>query len=151
MLRATLSIAVVLAGAAVLCGQQAEQKLSETAQKAKEVVDQHLQKIDGAHGQVIWINDESLTRTFPRYTFFAVRYRIYPVAVKLPEGMKASNVFAVTNGKLEHLKDARTLEAFFKANVAPVTKEETAVQMLHSWLWLAQEFVQDGYFEFKID
>ena len=83
MLRATLSIAVVLAGAAVLCGQQAEQKLSETAQKAKEVVDQRLKKIDGTHGQVIWINDESLAKTFPKHTFFAVRYRIYPVAVKL--------------------------------------------------------------------
>src|SRR5438552_261415 len=83
--------------AAVIGAQQPEQKLSQSAQQAKPVVDQHLQKIDGAHGQVIWITDEALTRTFPKYTFFAVRYRIYPVAVKLPEGMKASNLFAVAD------------------------------------------------------
>src|SRR5439155_4655010 len=151
MLRTSLSLALALTVAAWAGAQQPEQKLSESAQKAKEVVDAHLKKINGTNGTVVWINDESLAKTFPKHTFFAVRYRQYPQPVQAPEGLRASNIFAVTDGKLEHLKDAKTLEAFFKANASAITTEDAAKQAIHSWLWLAQEFVQDGFYTFEID
>ena len=53
--------------------------------------------------------------------FFAVRYRQFPVARLLPEGLRASNVFVVRkDGKLLHVKDNRALEQFFKDNVQPI-------------------------------
>jgi hypothetical protein len=141
-----LSVALTAMAAA----QQPEQKLPENVQKAKDVVADFLQKIKGTDGQIVWLDSEALAKAFPRHTFFAVRYRIYPVAKKLPDGMAPSNVFAVRDGKLEHLKDNKALTAFFQGNLAPVTKDSAPIA-LTSYLTLSQEFVQDGFYKFEID
>ena len=43
------------------------------------------EKIKGAYGQVIHIEEPSLAHCFPDEVFFAVRYRQFPVARQLPE------------------------------------------------------------------
>jgi len=68
----------------------------------------------------------------------------------VPEGMKASNVFAVGGGKVEHLKDPKTLQTFFGQNGAKATSEEAAGNLAQGWLSLSQEFIQDGFFKFNI-
>jgi len=141
----TLAMSIVLA---VI--QPPQQKLPDHVQKAKEVVVEHLNNIKGTDGQVVWLDHESLTKAFPKQAFFAVRYRIYPVARKLPEGMAASNLFVVQDGKLEYLKDNKALAAFFKAHLASVAKD-TVDTALSSYLVLGQEFVQDGFYTFEID
>jgi hypothetical protein len=153
MFRIILAVGLILAGAAWVAAQpqpQGEPKLPDNVAKAKEVVVEHLQKIKGTSGTVAWIGDEAVTKTFPHHVFFAVRFRIYPIAKQLPEGLRASNIFVVKDGKLEHLKDAKALEAFFKDHAAAAAKSDAARAAVRSWLTLSQEFVQDGYFAFEI-
>jgi hypothetical protein len=103
------------------------------------------------NGQVIHIDAPALHKSFPGYEFFALRFRLYPVARVIPEGMKASNVFAVAkDGKIEHLKDAKALEMFFRQHGATARNEESAGALAQGWLWLAQEFVQDGFYAFTL-
>src|SRR6267142_1191280 len=94
-------------------GEKARPK--EAIDKAQRAVTEHLEKIKGGHGQIVHLEDPSLASCFPDDVFFAVRYRQFPVARQLPEGLRASNVFVVRkNGKLLHVKDGRALEQFFK-------------------------------------
>ncbi|HYV39105.1 MAG TPA: hypothetical protein VE988_25690 [Gemmataceae bacterium] len=151
MSRILTAFTLVLAVAAWASAQPpAEQKTPENVNKAKEVVSAHLAKINGKNATIVWINDDSLTKTFPKHVFLAVRFRIYPVAMQMPEGMKPSNIFAVKDGKFEQVKDAKALEAFFKANATVPEKKQAQIDAARSWLWLSQEFVQDGFYKFEI-
>jgi hypothetical protein len=156
MIRATLTLTVLLGVAAWTVAQPpqptqpAKQKLPENVEKAKIVIDNHLKEIKGESGQVVWLDDKALTDAFPKLTFFAVRYRIYPVAKQLPEGMRPSNVFVVEGDKFKHLKDAKALEEYFRAHLAPI-KANAAPEIAKAWLALSQEFVQDGFYKFEVD
>jgi len=77
----TISLAALWAGAAA--GQS-----KDDVDKAQKVVADHLAAIKGTAGQVLHLNEPDLAKAFPSDIFFAVRYRIYPVARVLPEGMK---------------------------------------------------------------
>jgi hypothetical protein len=152
MFRTSLSLLAALAvTSGAWAGGQPEPKLTPEAEKAKGVLDEHVKKIKAEGGSVVWISEEALTKTFPKHQFFALRFRIYPVAKQLPEGMKPSNLFVVLGDKVEHLKDAKALEAFFKANAPAVSTKDQALAALHSWLALGQEFVQDGFYKFKLE
>ena len=59
----------------------------QNVDKAQKVVQEHLARIKGAEGQIIHLDDPSLKARFPDDTFFAVRYRQFPVARQLPEGL----------------------------------------------------------------
>lgn len=88
---------------------------------------------------------------FPDYRLVVVRFRQFPVARVLPEGLSASNVFAVDRaGKVERLGGVRALEAFFRAHHPPVNSEAQARTTLAAWLALAQEFHQDGMLQFEV-
>src|SRR5205823_9783648 len=81
---------------------------------------------------------------------FAVLYRQYPVGRVPPEGLKSSNVFAVDKeGKAKVLTDAKGLEELFKANVS-AKDDAKAKDAARAWLRLSQEFVQDGFYKFKL-
>jgi hypothetical protein len=154
MIRATLTLTLLLGAASWTAAQpQPPQKLSEAAEKAQKVIAEHLKSIKGESGQIVWLDDKSLADSFPKHLFFAVRYRIYPVAKQLPEGMKPSNVFVVEGDKFKHLKDAKELEEFFRARLAPVKAGDTqhGMQAVNAWLILSQEFIQDGFYKFKVD
>jgi hypothetical protein len=123
----------------------------EAVEKAEKVVKEHLEKIKGAGGQVLHLNDPALGVCFPKDVFFAVRYRLFPVAKVLPPGLRASNVFVVDkDGKLQHVKDNAALEKFFKEHRGAVKDKDAARETLASWLMLAQEFHQDGMFKFEV-
>src|SRR4029079_13269311 len=80
-----------------------------------------------------------------------IRFRLYPVARIIPEGLKASNIFAVDKeGKLEYLKDVRTMEGFFRKHHAAVKNEKDAKAVLVAWLTLTPEFHQDGFYKFDV-
>jgi hypothetical protein len=154
MMRVTLTLALLgcvatWTAAQPQPGQPDKQKLPENVEKAKMVIADHLKEIKGEHGQIIWLDDKALAEMFPKQIFFAVRYRIYPVAVKLPEGMKPSNIFVVEGDKFKYLKDAKALEEFFRANLGPVKNVQTGMQSVSAWLKLSQEFVQDGFYTFE--
>src|SRR5947207_3048259 len=120
---AWLLLVAFLASAGVTSAQDKKepQKLDADTQKAEAQVKEFLTKIKGESGQVLYLGSPELDKAFPMHKFFAVRYRIYPVAKVLPEGMKPSNVFVVPkNGRAGHIKDAKALESFFKANLGEV-------------------------------
>jgi hypothetical protein len=134
-----------------LCGQEpAGQKLPEAARKAESAVREHLKKGPG-EPQLLWKNDPALGQVFDGTTFIVARYRIYPIARAIPEGLKPSNVFAVGGaGKVQLIPDVPALEKFFRAHARPVRTPADAKAALAAWLTLAQEFHQDGMYKFEV-
>ena len=98
-------------------------KVPEKAEKAMTAVKEDLAKRGGEGAQILWKSEGALAGSFPEHVFVIARFRQFPVARQLPDGMSASNVFAVKDGKLQHLKDAKALEKFFKDN-QPAVKDE---------------------------
>jgi len=122
---------------------------NEMVEKARQQLTEHL-GAKAKNGQVVHIDAPALKKSFPDYQFFALRFRQFPVARMIPEGMKASNVFAVGGGKVEHLKDPKTLQAFFSQHGGKATSDEAAGNLVQGWLSLSQEFIQDGFYKFTI-
>jgi hypothetical protein len=142
--------ALLLCGQAAVWGQDPKEAQGKDSKAAQERLAKHLGDL-AKGGQIVSIGSEPLAKTFPDYQFFALRFRIYPVARVLPEGMKPSNVFAVPkDGKPEHLKDEKTLEAFFGKHGPAARGKTEAATLVRSWLSLSQEFVQDGFYKFDL-
>jgi len=143
---------LLLASAGAMTAQDKQGPSKEEIQKAEGQVKDFLAKLKGGEGgQILYLGNENLDKMFPKHRFFAVRYRIYPVARQMPEGMKPSNILVVPpNGRAEHLKDVKGLENYFKTNLPEVKANLDATFALLSWLTLTQEFHQDGFFKFKL-
>ncbi len=135
-----------------LAAQKAEQgKVSEKVAKAKKALQEHVDEVKARGGQIVHLDSPALFKELPDQVFFALRFRQFPVARVLPKGMKASNLFAVSKeGKVLHVKDAKALEKFFRDKLPAVVKQPQVENALASWLALAQEFHQDGFFKFEI-
>ncbi len=126
------------------------------AKEALEQVNKHLDKIGGlkSNPTVTVVDDAALEDIFPGQTFVAVRFRQYPVAFNPPEGLKSSNVFAVTKeGKMEAIGSVEELTKYFKsqqkANMTKFT-EKNAGRWTQAWLALWQELLQDGFYGFDM-
>ena len=118
-----------------------------TAEKAAK---EQLDKLKGGYGTVKHVKDEPLERALPSDIFFSVLFRQYPVGRVPPEGLKTSNLFAVDKeGKVKVVTDVKGLEEFFKAHVTAKTDDQLK-DAARAWLRLSQEFVQDGFYEFKL-
>lgn len=104
-----------------------------------------------ANASVTVITDEALTKAFPDTSFFAVLFRLYPVAVVPPEPFKSQNVFIVPkDGKMIHLTDTKGLTTYFKDHLQPVKDDNTAKQTTQAWLMVSQWFKQDGFYKFAV-
>ncbi len=102
-------------------------------------------------GQVIPVAGEPLARAFLGHRFYVLRFRQYPVAIVPPEPLQANNLFVVmADGSVEHLRDAKDLEGFFRAALAPVRTNTEAKEAAKAWLRLAEEFHQDGFLHFSV-
>ncbi len=117
-----------------------------------DVLTKKLAEYKGAErGQINPVQDGSLTREFPGYSFYVLRFRQYPVAMAPPEPLRAKNLFVVKpDASVEYLSDTETLKNFFRATLAPITTQASARDAAKAWLQLAQEFHQDGFFRFSI-
>lgn len=116
------------------------------------LINRTLARLPGAErGMLGPVLDEGLSRTLPGYAFYALRFRQYPVALKPPESLKASNVLAVgRDDSVAVLVDPPALENFFRAAVPPVTTEAQARAVARAWLRLSEELAQDGFLHFSI-
>jgi hypothetical protein len=155
MIRATLTLTLLLGPASWVVAQPPQPQkpqLPENVEKAKTLIADHLKTIKGQNGQILWIDDKALAQAFPKQLFFAVRFRLYPVAMQIPEGLAASNVFVIEGDKFKHIKNAKALEEFFRNHLPPVKAGDTqaGMQAVKAWLTLSQEFVQDGFYKFQI-
>ena len=102
-------------------------------------------------GEATAQSSEVVKKAFPDHQLVIVRFRQFPVARIIPEGLRASNIFAVTkNGKVEHMKDVKSLEKFFRTHHAPAKGEKEAKSVLAAWLTLTPEFHQDGMYKFEV-
>src|SRR6266498_2021907 len=96
-------------GVAIVALPALAQKYPPDVQKALNAARKHVDQLpNGKGGDVKPQTAPAVRQVFSDYQMVIVRYRIYPIARIMPEGFKASNLFAVDkDGKLEHLKDAK--------------------------------------------
>jgi hypothetical protein len=152
----TLLLVVVIIPRAAAAQENDPPPLPMNAQEAKETVTKHLDRIGGLKQQpaIEWIGDRAVQEVFPSTTFFAVRYRQWPVAIAPPQGLASSSVLAVGKGdKITVLKSADDLANFYVAEVQAGTDkatEKNADKYSRAWLTLSQELVQDGFYKFEI-
>jgi len=103
-------------------------------------------------GKATHIDDPAIEALLGERLFYAVIQRQYPVArIEGPGGLGVHNVFVLdAAGEVSRLKDLDALEAFFREHLALVKSEATAKQAVRAWLLLAEQFSQDGMFQFEI-
>jgi hypothetical protein len=120
--------------------------------RGRELLQQKLATLRGAErGQVMPVAEDVLARAFPGDLFYVLRFHQYPVALAPPDPLTSNNLFVVRrDGSVEHLPDVGVLEAFFRAALRPVRTDAQARDAARAWLRLAQEFRQDGFFQFVI-
>jgi hypothetical protein len=127
---------------------------AEEIQKATKAVDDKIKELNGVGLlPTQHLADESLEKAFPGHFFFAAHVRRFPVARIVPEGskIKSQNLFVVKEGKVvQHLTEAKQLEKFFQDTLAPAKDDAARKTATRAWLALAPEFMQDGFFKFKI-
>jgi hypothetical protein len=129
----------------------AAQEKSPEVTKAVDLVRKHVDKMPGGkdQGEILPVTAPALKTMFPNYQFVLARFRQFPVARIIPEGLHPSSIFAVNKeGKIEYLKDTKALEKFFHTHAA--AKKEDAKTVLSAWLTLTPEFHQDGMFKFEV-
>jgi hypothetical protein len=123
----------------------------EEVAKAEKAAKEQLSKLKGDAGTLQYIADEPLGRALPRWAFFSVLFRQYPVARLAPPGLKSSNVFAVgPDGTVLVLTDAAGLEKFFKSHLPPAKSDDQLKDGARAWLRLTQQFRQDGFYKFQL-
>jgi hypothetical protein len=121
----------------------------EGAAKAQKVVQDDLDRLKAAGFVMQQVKDEAVERAFPKYHFFGVFFRQYPVARLTPEGLNSSNLYAVgPDSKAQLLKEEKQLEDFFKAALSPAKTDDAAKDAARAYVRLAEELHQDGFFKF---
>lgn len=138
---ASLTAGLIASAAWADCKEPAE---------ARKVLEAHLKKAGVANAQIVPVESVALGKALPGQSFFSVRFRQFPVAIAPPEGFNSSNVFAVgKDGKPQLIRDAAELEKFMRAALAEVGKGKVE-SALASWLTLAPELHQDGFYAFEV-
>jgi len=120
---------------------------------AVDLVRKHIDSLPNGKGagEVTLQSAAAVRKVLSDHQMVIVRFRVFPVARIMPEGLRASNIFAVDkNGKFEHLKDVKTMEKFFRAHAFSVKEDADAKSILAAWLTLTPEFHQDGMFKFDV-
>lgn len=115
-------------------------------------IDRTLAQFPGAErGALSPLIDEGLAGALPGYAVYTLRFRQYPVAVRPPARLKASNLLLVgRDDAVTVVVDAPSLEKFFRSAVAPASTEAQARAVAKAWLRLSEELAQDGYLQFSI-
>lgn len=97
------------------------------------------------------ISDEALQKEFAEVMFYALRFRQFPIAYEVPAGMKPGNLYAVeADGTVVHLAGSDDLAKFFQKHAAAVKDAAAAKAAARSFVRLAEEWRQDGFFQFTI-
>src|SRR6516225_6255690 len=132
---------MALIGVFGLAGQSAAR-----AEKPETLVLKYLKSIDARGYTITAVTDDFVGRAFPDVVFFEVRFRQYPLAVIVPKGLSASNLFYVQDDKVFVLVDPAGLRDFFFNELAPVQDDDEAEDAGLTWLRLTEAFSQDGFF-----
>lgn len=148
-----LSLALAMASSlALAAAPDAEPKPVTDAdmEAAVKLVKEHLAKLNAQRVQVLPIKDDPVLKSQPGQAFVAVRFPQFPVGIEPPAPLKPSNLFAVKDGKIQVMSEAKQLEPVFR-DALTVNKDEAAMKnVARAWLRLSQEFFQDGFYKFSI-
>jgi len=109
-------------------------------------------KSRGANGAAVRpIVDDYVGRAFPRFSFFGVIFRQYPVAMLCPQtqDLKCSNVFFVKNGQVDFVSTIEDLKFFFATELQPAPSKEAATDAASTWLRFSEELKQDLFYTFS--
>src|SRR5579871_5344538 len=144
------TVAVFWAGPSTILAKQTKHS-DESIAKAEKATRDKLAALKGTSARVEFVKDDAVTSALPNYYIFSVLFPRYPVARRPPsKDLTASNLFAVDDdGKVTILKDAKELEKFFQTNVT-AKSEEQKKRAIRSWLRLAQQYHQDGFYTFRL-
>lgn len=114
-------------------------------------LDDFLAKIqDADKGQMSVVSGDTLQAEFPGYRFYALHFRMFPVAIATPAPLKPANVFALSpQGEVTHMPDMDSLKDFFRHNGPTAQRNDQAREVFKAWMKLAIEFKQDGFYEFS--
>jgi hypothetical protein len=141
---------VFLGWAAVAAAADRKPPAAEEIAKAVKVV-QGDEKLAGRGAAIAAIEDAAVGKVLPEYVFVSVMFRQFPVGRRPPEGLKASNVFAVDReGKVTKLTDTGELEKFFREHLAAAKEDEQLKEDARAWVRLAQQLRQDGFYKFEL-
>ena len=120
-----------------------DQPSAEEIAKAQKQVADELARLQGAAGRVQPITEEPVITTFPKYLFFSVVFRQFPIARLIPAPLQSGNVYAVPrdkDGQLHLFTDTKGLEAFFRSTLGQIQDDNTAKDVARAWLQLAPIF-----------
>lgn len=124
---------------------------AEKVDQAKNAVIQQLAKYRAPAAQVTHIDDKAVTASLPGHHYFAVLYRLYPVARALPEPLKYANVMAVSaDGKVSLLNEEKKLTEHFKSHLKQPADEDGLKNAARAWLRISQTLSQDGFYTFAL-
>lgn len=148
---AALVLSVVQRAGAAPAPPDKEKPSADDVAKAEKAVNEDLDKFKAAGFTMQQVKDEAVGRAFPKHVFFGVYFRQFPVARLTPEGMSASNLYAIgPDGKAQLIKEAKQLQDFFKTNLAPAKEDDLAKDAARAYVGLAEELHQDGLFKFML-
>jgi hypothetical protein len=140
----------MICGVTLACGL-ALSASGDSPAAAVKAVTHDLEKLK-AQGYVMQqVQDAATERTFPKYAFFGVYFRQYPVARLTPDGMSNANLYAVgPDGKAALIKESLKLQEFFRKTLGPVVADGAAKDAAHAYVRLSEELHQDGFYKFTL-
>ena len=124
---------VAIVALAAVAPNTMAQKVPPEVQKSVDAVRNHIDGLPNGKGagEVTAQTAAAVKQIFPEHHMVIVRFRLFPVARVMPEGLSASNIYAVNKeGKFEHLKNVKTLEKFFRTHHQAVKNEKDAKRIL---------------------
>lgn len=150
---AALALGLAWRAAAAPAPPDKEKPSADDVARAEKAVNEDLDKLKAAGFTMQQVKDEAVGRAFPKYVFFGVYFRQYPVARLTPEGLNSANLYAVgPDGKAQLLKDTTQFQAFFvlDKNLPPAKEDEPAKDAARAYVRLAEELHQDGFYKFAL-
>jgi hypothetical protein len=155
LIRLGLAVLCALAWSGVASSAPLPEKKKLTAEelaKAEKAVKDFLEEKKAGMGVLQPLKDDRLEQLFPRYAFYTLLFRQFPVGRVPPKGFVVSNVLvADAEGKVMHFTAAnKELLDFINSALAEDKTEEHAKNVGRAWIRILQEFYQDGFYKFAL-
>jgi hypothetical protein len=124
---------------------------AESKDQSRYALDSWLSRFGGTEsGRIGEYSNGAVSDLFSGYRFYTMRFPAYPAARAVPEPLKTSNVFAVSESRVvTHIPDEAYLQSFFMNALPRLPNENRQRDALRAWLALVQELQQDPNFRFS--
>jgi len=146
---AALVLAVV---SAVLADNSSASGNGPEPNPSRAALDTWLGHIPGSKdGKVAPVDDAAIRTVFPGEHFYTVRFMRYPRAQLPPDPLRLDNLIRVKpDGSVERIEDLAGLTKWLKKHLPPIQDEVHAREAMLAGLRLAEEFHQDGGYQFDV-